>query len=98
MAKNLSTTSIISLVEHLLNHNNIATNDFEFYICPNGRQLYGGIETPHCLIVEGKLYLYIFDFEGNILHEISTDRPFLEMAFEIGWIVGYIFARNEKIT
>ena len=98
MAKNLSTTSIISLVEHLLNHNNIPTNYFEFYICPNGLQLYGGIETPYCLIVEEKFYLYIFDFEGTILHEISTDRPFLEMAFEIGWIVGYIFARNEKIT
>ena len=98
MAKNSNTTNIISLVENILNCNNIATNDFEFYICPNGTQLYDGIETPYCLIVEGKLYFYIFDLEGNMMHKIYTNRPFLELVFEIGWIIGYIFVRNENLN
>lgn len=96
MAKNLNTTNIILLVENILNYNDIVTNDFEFYICPNGIQLYDGIETSYCLIVEEKHYLYIFDLEGNMMHKIYTNRSLLELVFEIGWIIGCIFSRNEK--
>lgn len=96
MTKNLNTTNIILLVENILNCNNIATNYFEFYFCPNGTQLYNGIKTSCCLIVEGTLYLHIFDLEGNMIHKIDSNRPFLELVFEIGWIIGYIFGEKCK--